>query len=143
LICLHLLIVYGGRGDEPVNKWMGMSAKQLREECKKHDITMAGNKVVLQDWLAEFEEMQTQNARETIPMRDLSEQDLLALQEMEELMYEIECRKEDLVEYRSHMARHLSEDVSAADKLETLKDDEAIVTLDYKMQILSCFFREN
>jgi hypothetical protein len=41
------------------------------------------------------------------------------------------------------MARHLSEDVSAADKLETLKDDEAIVTSDYKMKILSCFFREN
>jgi hypothetical protein len=76
-------------------------------------------------------------------MRDLSEQDLVALQEMEELMYKIECRKEDLVEYRSHMARHLSEDISAADKLENLKDNEAIVTSDYKMKILSCFFREN
>jgi hypothetical protein len=62
---------------------------------------------------------------------------------MEELKHEIKCRKEDLVEYWSHMARHLSEDVSAANKLETLKDDEAIVTSDYKMKILSCFFREN
>jgi hypothetical protein len=132
----------GGRG-EPANKWTGMSAKQLKEECKKHGIAVAGNKVVLQDRLAAFEEMQAQVAREAIPMRDLSEQDLIALQEMEELKYEIDCRKDDLVEYRSHMARHLSEDVSAADKLETLKDDEAIVTSDYKMKILSCFFREN
>jgi DNA-binding Xre family transcriptional regulator len=134
----------GGRGDdEPVTKWTGRTAKQLKEECKKHDIPVGGNKVALLEQLSQFKEMKSQIARETIPMRDLSEQDLVALQEMEELKHEIECQKEDLVEYRSHMARHLSEDVSAANKLETFKDDKAIVASDYKMKILSCFFREN
>jgi DNA-binding Xre family transcriptional regulator len=94
-----------------------MSAKQLKEKCKEYGIAMTGNKIALQERLTEFEDLQSRISKETIPMRGLSEQDLVALQEMEELMYEIECRKEDLVEYRSHMARHLSEDISAADKL--------------------------
>jgi hypothetical protein len=84
-----------------------MSAKQLKEECKRHDIPLGGNKAVLHKGLRRFKEVESQIARETIPMRDLSEQDLIALQEMEELKYEIKCRKEDLVEYWSHMAWHL------------------------------------
>jgi hypothetical protein len=71
----------GGRGDdEPVTKWTGMTAKQLKEECKKHDIPVGGNKVALLEQLSQFKEMKSQIARETIPMRDLSEQDLVALQ---------------------------------------------------------------
>ncbi len=71
----------GGRGDdEPVTKWTGMTAKQLKEECKKHDIPVGGNKVALLEQLSQFKEMKSRIARETIPMRDLSEQDLVALQ---------------------------------------------------------------
>jgi hypothetical protein len=76
-------------------------------------------------------------------MRELSDLEVLALQELEEFLYEIGCRRDDLVEYWSHMARHLSEDVWAADRMEHLADDEAVVTSDYKMKILSYFFREN
>jgi hypothetical protein len=82
-------------------------------------------------------------AKVTIPMRHLSEQELLALQTLEELQHDVDCRKADLIEHRSHMTRHLSEDSWAALQLENLKDDEAIVTCDFKMKILSCFFREN
>jgi hypothetical protein len=41
------------------------------------------------------------------------------------------------------MARHLLEDIWAALQLENLKDNEAILTCDFKMKILSFFFRVN
>ena len=58
-------------------------------------------------------------------------------------MHDIGLRKQDLIEYRSHLARHKSEDDYAKQVMENLKDDEAIVTSDYKMKLLCCFFREN
>jgi hypothetical protein len=48
----------------------------------------------------------------------------------------------NLKEYRGHLARHVSEDTYAQSKIGNLADDVAIVTSDYKMKILSCFFRE-
>jgi hypothetical protein len=47
------------------------------------------------------------------------------------------------VEYRSHLARHASEGSFATQELADLEDDMALITSDYKMKILSCFFREN
>jgi hypothetical protein len=41
------------------------------------------------------------------------------------------------------MACHLLEDIWAALQLENLKDNEAILTCDFKMKILSFFFRVN
>ena len=62
---------------------------------------------------------------------------------LEEQVHDIELRKQDLIEYRSHLARHKSEDDYAKKVMEDLEDDEAIVTSDYKMKLLSCFYREN
>ena len=40
------------------------------------------------------------------------------------------------------MACHLSEDIAAAKVLDNLADNEAVVTSNYKMKILSCFLQE-
>ncbi len=55
---------HGGRGGEPVTKWTGMTAKQLKEECKKHGIPVGGNKVMLLELLSQFEETKSQMARD-------------------------------------------------------------------------------
>ena len=76
-------------------------------------------------------------------MRDLTEDEQIELDSLEELVQDIEARKQDLIEYRSHLARHKSEEDYGESVIENLLDDEAIITSDYKMKLLSCFFREN
>ena len=61
----------------------------------------------------------------------------------EDTEIEIETCLSDLDEYRGHLARHKSEADFDADELDSLADDTAVVISDFKMKILSCFFREN
>jgi hypothetical protein len=131
------------KSGKPGAEFVGMGVNNLKEILKKNGLKTTGVKQELLARLVQFKERQVEAAKDAIPMRDLSEQELLALQNLEELRHDIDCRNADLIEYRSHMARHLSEDTWAALQLENLKDDEAIVTCDFKMKILSCFFREN
>jgi hypothetical protein len=131
------------KSGKPGAEFVGMGVNDLKEVLKKNGLKTTGVKQELLARLVQFRERQAAVARDAITMRNLSEQELLALQQLEELRHDIDCRKADLIEYRSHMARHLSEDIWAAEQLENLKDDEAIVTSDFKMKILSCFFREN
>ena len=56
---------------------------------------------------------------------------------------ELQMAHENLVEYRSHLARQLSEGQFDDDEARNLKIDTAIIASDYKMKILSVFFREN
>ena len=115
----------------------------LKAECKRRKLAKGGTKPDLVDRLkTRDKEIKAYNLGK-IRMRPLSTEELLALQRLEELRYDIECRKNDLVEFRSHLARHLSEEEKAKEELANLADDEAIVTSDYKMKILSCFFRKN
>jgi hypothetical protein len=131
------------KSGKPGAEFAGLKISNLKELLKNNGLKTTGVKQELLARLVEFKERQAEVARDTIPMRDLSQQELLALQQLEELRHDIDCRKADLIEYRSHMSRHLSEDIWGALQLENLKDDEAIVTCDFKMKILSCFFREN
>jgi hypothetical protein len=131
------------KSGKPGAEFVGLGVSDLKEVLKKNGLKTTGAKKELLARLVEFKERQAEVARDAIPMRNLSEQELLALQKLEELRHDIDSRKADLIEYRSHMSRHLSEDIWAAEQLENLKDDEAIVTSDFKMKILSCFFREN
>ena len=131
------------KSGKPGAEFAGMGVGELKEVLKKNGLKTTGVKRELLARLVEFKERQAEVARDAIPMRNLSEQELLALQQLEELWHDIDCRKADLIECRSHMSRHLSEDIWAAEQLENLKDDEAIVTSDFKMKIISCFFRGN
>ena len=74
---------------------------------------------------------------------DTQERSTLELQELEEIEADLSRAEEDLNEYHGHLARHKSEADYDAEELENLKDDKAVVISDYKMKILSCFFREN
>jgi hypothetical protein len=65
------------------------------------------------------------------------------MQQIEEDIHELHVCRDNLVEYRSHLARHKSEDEFASQQYVNLQDDEAIITSDYKMKVLACFFREN
>ena len=67
----------------------------------------------------------------------------MALDILEERVHDIDVRQNDLDEYRSYLARHKSEYSYAKELIEKLEDDAALVTCDYKMKLLSCFFREN
>jgi hypothetical protein len=65
------------------------------------------------------------------------------MQKLEEDIHEMHVCRDNLIEYRSHLARHKSEDQFASNQYANLQDDEAIITSDYKMKVLACFFREN
>ena len=119
-----------------------MRLVQLRKECTERNIVKGGNKKEIIERLQAYEE----DIKQYIPkhkMRELTGDERLKLDILEELMHDIEVRKQDFVEYRSHLARHKSEDEYNKSVMENLQDDEAIVTSDYKMKLLSCFFREN
>jgi hypothetical protein len=115
----------------------------LKAECKRRKLAQGGTKPDLVIRLKKRDKEIKDYNLVKIRMRPLSTEELLALQRLEELRYDIDSRKNDLVEFRSHLARHLSEEAKAKEELANLADDEAIVTSDYKMKILSCFFREN
>ena len=68
---------------------------------------------------------------------------MLELQELEEIDADLSRAEADLIEYRSHLARHKAESDFDAEELQSLEDDQALVISDYKMKILACFFREN
>lgn len=70
---------------------------------------------------------------------------LVERQTLDEEDHELDmAARDDLTEYRSHIARHKTEQGDFdARELHLLADDIAIVTCDFKMKILSAFFREN
>lgn len=123
--------------------WTTKKVAELKDELRRRCLTLSGNRLILVQRILDDDVARNSRAEEAALLRDLSTEELLALQNLAELAYDIECRKDDLIEYRSHLARHLSEDEYAKKELSNLADDEAIVTSDYKMKILACFFREN
>jgi hypothetical protein len=100
-------------------------------------LLLNGNRGALVARISNDKSSHQQRARDAAMLCDLSTEELLALQNLEELSYEIQCRKADLIEYCSHLARHLSEDKHAKKELHNLANDEAIVTPNYKMKILA------
>ena len=67
----------------------------------------------------------------------------LEMQKLDQLKFDTNTCTEDLLEYRGHLARQISELEKAREELEGLDDITAKIVSDYKMKALSCFFREN
>ena len=128
--------------EPPVINWNGFKNAQLVAKLKELGMSRSGKNVVLVKRLQQYHE---EESRYRVPfkLRKITSDERIKLDELEELVHEIEDRRADLTEYRSHLARHASEDAYAKKQLEELQDDECIVTADYKMKLLSCFFREN
>ena len=139
---LILSLQYHDDMDVAEKPFSTMKLVALRKECTERNIAKGGNKKEIIERLQAYEE----DIKQYIPkhkMRKLNGDERLELDILEELMHDIEVRKQDFIEYRSHLARHKSEDEYNKTVMENLQDDEAIVTSDYKMKLLSCFFREN
>ena len=128
--------------DLAVTDWSALTLKPLRTELKKRNLPCSGNKVDVVARLKKNDEELNQS-RPKFKMRVLSPDEMMTLDILEERVHDIDVRKNDLDEYRSHLSRHKSEDSYGKELIEKLEDDAALVTCDYKMKLLSCFFREN
>jgi hypothetical protein len=111
----------------------------LRAECKHQKLTQGGTKPYLIDWLKKWDKEIKAYKQAKIGMRPLSTEELLALQHLEELLYNSECQNNDLVEFWSVTWPGICPNKKAKKELENLANDKAIVTSDYKMKILSFF----
>jgi hypothetical protein len=132
----------GGTGGKD---WSQLKVSELKAELRARNLTLSGRKADLVSRLHSSDlerlKVETSEASMTSTSR-LSAVELLELQKCQEHLHEIDECISNLKEYRGHLARHVSEDAYAQSKIDNLCDDEAIVTSDYKMKILSCFFRE-
>jgi hypothetical protein len=120
--------------------WTKMFVVELKDELSNRKIPIGeSNK---KDMIRKIQEddAEIKRTRPKYKLKKLSRDEQLQLDLLEEQVHDIELRKQDLIEYRSHLARHKSEDDYAKQVMENLKDDEAIVTSDYKMKLLSCFY---
>jgi hypothetical protein len=134
----------GGGGEDSANdNFASLNVTELKAECKKRGLPISGRKATLLTRLREDSQLAKDDERLASILQGLSKEERLVYEMWEERFYEIDRRKKDLLEYRSHLVRHHAEDLNAAKGLEELADDEAIVTSDYKMKILACYFREN
>jgi hypothetical protein len=124
--------------------WTKLRVSELKAELRVCNLKMSGRKADLVSRLISSDlgihKLENRiNAKLTSQLTSL---ELLELQKLEEHLHEIDKCILNLKEYCGHLARHVSEDTYAQSKIDNLADDVVIVTLDYKMKILSCFFRE-
>jgi hypothetical protein len=131
-------------GGSSKNDWSHMKMSDLKDELRVRNLKVGGRKADLVSRLisSDFEIHTLENRINVKPTSQLSSLELLELQRLEEHLHEVDECILNLKEYRGHLARHVSEDTYAQSKIDNLAEDEAIVTSDYKMKILSCFYRE-
>ena len=67
----------------------------------------------------------------------------LKLDRINEMSYQIDECKQYLIDYRAHLALKLEENKGNAAVRDNLQEDEAEVICDWKMKLLSCYYREN
>jgi hypothetical protein len=145
-------VLMGGQGEGGTAKkdWQNIKMSELKAELRSRQLKVGGRKADLVARLiySDLERLKSTKPEQSeavsvpVPTSQLSALELLELQKLEEHLHEIDECILNLKEYRGHLARHVSEDSYAQSKIDRLCDDEAIVTSDYKMKILSCFFRE-
>jgi hypothetical protein len=122
--------------------WENKSGEILKAELRQRGEKLSGKVGELRERLVASDKILAARVRRDAETSHLSPAALANLEQHEEYLHEIDECTANLREYRSHLARHVSEEKYATEKLENLADDEAIVTCDYKMKILACFFRE-
>jgi hypothetical protein len=84
--------------------WMKKKVKDLKDDCKSQGLVVGGNMAALLKRILDYDLASQQAAAYAARLCDLSTEEILALQNLEELLYDIECRKQDLIEYLSHIA---------------------------------------
>jgi sentrin-specific protease 1 len=133
------------KGGTHKKDWPNTKMPALKAELRVRNLKVGGRKADLVSRLI-ASDLEIEKSEKRIDGKPASSQltsdELLKLQQLEEHLHEIDECILNLKEYRGHLARHVSEDAYAQSKIDNLADDEAIVTSDYKMKILSCFYRE-
>jgi hypothetical protein len=132
----------GANDGDGAATWENKSGEVLKAELRLRGEKLGGKVGELRERLVASDKARAARARRDAETSHLSPAALAELERHEEYLHEIDVCTANLREYRSHLSRHVSEEKYATEKLENLADDEAVVTCDYKMKILSCFFRE-
>jgi hypothetical protein len=124
--------------------WSKLTVPALKDVLRVRNLKLSGRKahLVLRLIASDLEIRKSENRINAKPTSRLTSLELIELQELDEHLHEIDECILNLKEYRGHLARHVSEDSYAQSKIDNLADDVAIITSDYKMKILSCFYRE-
>jgi hypothetical protein len=133
------------KGGTRKKDWPNAKMPALKAELRVRNLKLGGRKADLVSRLiaSDLEMDKSEKRIDGKPTSSrLTSDELLELQKQQEHLHEIDECVLNLKEYRGHLARHVSEDTYAQSKIDNLADDEAIVTSDYKMKILSCFYRE-
>ena len=125
-----------------VATWEKKSSAILKTELRRRGEKVSGKVGELRERLVASDKARAARERRDAETSHLSPAALAELEQHEEYLHAIDECTTNLREYRSHLSRHVSEEKYATEKLENLADDEAVITCDYKMKILSCFFRE-
>jgi hypothetical protein len=124
--------------------WSELKVPALKDVPRVRNLKLSGQKanLVLCLIASDLEIHELENRISARPTFQLTSLELLELQKLDKHLHEIDECISNLKEYGGHLARHVSEDSYAQSKINDLADDVAIVNLDYKMKILSCFYRE-
>ena len=67
----------------------------------------------------------------------------LQIDKINEMTHEIEDCRQNLMDYRAHLALKFEEHQGNIGLRNDLKDNEAEVICDWKMKLLSCYYQEN
>jgi hypothetical protein len=79
--------------------WNSKTNEILKDECKRCGLAVSGSKPALVARIIAAENCAKAREQDSVLLRELSTEELLALQSLEELVYEFSCRKDDLVEF--------------------------------------------
>ena len=124
-------------------KYQILNVSDLKELLEERELPRTGRKEELIKRLEQNDKDEFQKERIQRERCQLEPHLLQKIHQGERDLAEIKICHSDLVEYRSHLARHISEDAAAKEELNALQDDEAAFRVDYKMKILPAAYRES
>ena len=115
----------------------------LEKLCVYRGLAKTGNKADLLLRLRAQDRYEEWYERDLIQRKNTDNIKLREIQMIEQDLYDLDECLQNLIEYRSHLCRHKSEDSYAKRIIDNLQDDETYITSDYKMKILPMAFQEN
>ena len=102
-----------------------LNVSDLRELLEERKLSRAGQKEDLIKRLEEHDKTKFLKERIQRERSNLEPHLLQKIHQCERDIADIKICHSNLVEYRSHLTRHLSEDAAAKEELDALQDDEA------------------
>lgn len=117
--------------------------KDLVDELKTRKLPSSGNRKELVERLKHADQKSAWVAVDKQRRIRTNSGILQKIQRAEQDLEDIRMCTQNLLTYRSHLARHKAEDKYGRNEIDNLEYDEAVIISDYKMKILPVAFREN